>query len=280
MSENAENFEDLFGDDDTPAVAPVTGGHEDGGAQGAADPEAGGAETEEGKGRDAADNADNGEGNGEGVADPDAGGVKVPLGALKAAREEKKGLAAQVEALTAQVAALTAPQAAPAPAPAPVPTLGQVVGQLDPLDPEFSVKLGQVMEAQAKQVETNTRLRLSREAAIREFGADEVNAAFEYFNQNPTQSHALMADASPFHAAVAAHRKQKALAEIGDDPAAYMDRMRQSILAELQATQGGQPPATQLVTTGGASLAGQPNLGTRNTPEWSGPETLDQILGN
>lgn len=282
---DVEQFEDLFADDDPTGGA--SGGAGDGGdagndPQGAAAAPAAGAEA----GQDAANGQGDG-GDGDGAGEAPAGektGGTVPVGALKAVREEKKDLAAKVESLTAQVAQLTAAQApapaAPAPAPARVPTVAEVIGQLDNLDPDYSAKLGQVIEAQMRNVAVNAKLETSREAATREFGAEEVNAAFEYFNTRPrAESDALLADRSPFHAAVAVYRKSKALAEIGDDPAAFVERTRQRVMAELQAAQGGQAQTPQIVTTGGASLAGQPNLGTRSAPEWSGPETLEQILG-
>ena len=73
------------------------------------------------------------------------------------------------------------------------------------------------------------------------------------------------------------HKSQKALSEIGDDPAAYAQRveaeMRTKIMAEM-AVQSVKPALAS------PSLAGQPNVGTRAAPAWSGPTSLDDVLGN
>lgn len=221
-------------------------------------------------------------GAGEGGDDPDllisADGKTVPLGALKAVREENKTLkakAAEAESLKAQLAALQAAPAQPvqpAQPQQPAQTLEDVVASLDTLEPDYGKKLAAVMQAQRTQV----KLDLSQDAATREFGADVVKAAFEFFNTRPRhESEALLKERSPFHAAVAAYKRHQAMAEIGDDPAAFRARVEAEVLAKLQ---GGQSqPVTQKPSS--PSLAGNPNLGSRATVEWTGPVPLDQILG-
>ncbi|MDP5216701.1 hypothetical protein Q5Y75_05680 [Ruegeria sp. 2205SS24-7] len=91
------------------------------------------------------------------------------------------------------------------------------------------------------------RLNQSRFFAEREFGKEAVAEAFEYFNQNPQLSHQLMSEASPFHAAVEFHQKQKFLSEVGENPEAYKEQMReqirQEIMAEMTTSQTPKPKA-------------------------------------
>ena len=193
------------------------------------------------------------------------GGTTVPLAALKAIREEKKAIKDELEALKATIA----PQAPPSPQPAPVP---QAMPPLDPFNPQFGAQLQHIVAHQT----TQTRLQISRDMAEREFGKEEVAAAYAYFDQNPDQSHGLLKESSPFHAAVTAYRRAKAMAEIGDDPAAYRAKLAEEIRAQVVAELQAQPPARQP----NPSLANKANL-TNPSPsqEWSGPTPLDEILG-
>lgn len=72
------------------------------------------------------------------------------------------------------------------------------------------------------------------------------------------------------------HKSQKALTEIGDDPAAYAARVREQARQEVLAEMTAQSVKTPLASP---SLAGQPNLGAR-TVQWTGPTPIDDILGN
>lgn len=84
------------------------------------------------------------------------------------------------------------------------------------------------------------RMQQSKFFAEREFGADVVNEAVAYFDAHPQQSQQFLAHPSPFHAAVEFYRKQKVADEIGADPEAYKAKLREELLAELQASQGSQ----------------------------------------
>lgn len=75
------------------------------------------------------------------------------------------------------------------------------------------------------------------------------------------------------------HKSQRALSEIGDDPAAYRARLEQELRAKIQAELTAES-VTAAAQKGAPSLAASPNLGSRQQPAWSGPTPLDDILGN
>lgn len=188
--------------------------------------------------------------------EPDEAEKTVPLGALKSLRDENKSLKArlaEVDQIKAQLQQMQQPRE-----------------PMRPDDPEFVPTLAQMVEARI----INEKLATSRFLAEREFGAELVAEAYEYFDQHPQESQQFLAEASPFHAAVNYYRRMKAAQEIGPDPAGYRERLeaeiRQKILAE-QAAQNIQPSR-------GPSLATQPNLGSRQGLDWNGPTPLEDIL--
>lgn len=85
--------------------------------------------------------------------------------------------------------------------------------------------------------------------AEREFGAEKVAEATAYFSQSPELmqiSHQLMNEPSPFHAAVEFMERQKAVQEIGPDPEAYKEKLREEIRQEmLGQAQTRQTPSTK-----------------------------------
>lgn len=89
---------------------------------------------------------------------------------------------------------------------------------------------------------------------------------------------ALRASPNPGLAIIQWHRQQEALREIGADPAAYRERVKAEIRAELQ---GGQPQVHQqqrqqpIMPT---SFTQTRNAGSRATPEWGGPKPLSEIF--
>lgn len=85
---------------------------------------------------------------------------------------------------------------------------------------------------------------------------------------------------NPWAAAVQWHQQTKALAEIGDDPAAYRAKVeaeiRDKVMAELQ--QGQQPAAQRAAPVMPNNFATGRNVGARSGPAWSGPPSLDDIF--
>lgn len=183
----------------------------------------------------------------------------VPLAALQAARDEAKTLKAKLadfDRLQQQVAHLSQHIQQP---------------RITPDDPDFLPRLAQAFDGRV----TGQKMEMSRFLAERDFGKDVVAEAYAYFDEHPQESQALLNEVSPFHAAVDHYKRMKAAQEIGSDPDGYRARIeaeiRQKILAEQAAESVKQPSR-------GPSLASQPNLGSRQGAEWSGPTPLDDIL--
>jgi hypothetical protein len=121
-------------------------------------------------------------------------------------------------------------------------------------------------------------------------GADAVANAVEAFDAavaagkvDPTERQRIMSSPNPFHDAVHWLKRQQTLAEVGEDPAAYRERIRAEVLAELQG-QGKQPatPAQPVATTPApvmpSNLANARSVGARSGPAWGGPATLKDIF--
>lgn len=133
-----------------------------------------------------------------------------------------------------------------------------------------------------QQMQKN-REEFSRVIAEEKHGAETVSAAFQALRaelqSNPAaqaQYQAIMQSAHPYGALVDWHKKRAAAAEIGDDPAAYREKLKAEILAEMQGT----PPANASAPTPvmPSNLAGARNVGTRSGPAWSGPQSLNDIF--
>lgn len=71
------------------------------------------------------------------------------------------------------------------------------------------------------------------------------------------------------------HKGQQAMAEIGDDPAAFKARLEEQVRAKVLAELAAKPA----IIPAAPSLAGQANLGTRAAPSWAGPTPIEEILG-
>lgn len=128
----------------------------------------------------------------------------------------------------------------------------------------------QQIQSQTEQRMVAEKLRQSRFFAEREFGADLVKEAYAWFDQHPEQSHALLNEPSPFHAAVEYYKRQKAIEEIGSDPEAYKAKLRAELEAEL-AQKAPQKPAAPP-----RSLASAPSAGGETQPPGS---AFDQLFG-
>ena len=152
----------------------------------------------------------------------------IPITALLDEREKRQAKEREAEELRRQLAALRQPQ--------------ERREFFD--DPDAHIA---ALQRQAQQLALQTKLEMSRAYAEDKFGAETVSAAFEYFNQHPEQSHALLNTPMPFVEAVKVYQRAQAMQEIGDDPASYRTRLeaeiRERILAELgQQTKPKTPP--------------------------------------
>lgn len=182
----------------------------------------------------------------------DEGVTTVPLSALQAVRAELQALKAQVK-----------------------PQVSEPVKPIDFYDDPDGALAQRVAPLQQQLVAQ--KLDTSRFMAEREFGAELVGKAVEFYNDpsRHAESHQHINTPSPFHAAVDAYQRHQAAQEIGSDPAAYEAKVRAKILAEMKAENVAQKPKVAAP----ASMANDPNLGSRAAPEWGGPPSLDEILG-
>jgi hypothetical protein len=128
------------------------------------------------------------------------------------------------------------------------------------------------MESNFTRSMMQQKLETSRFLAEREFGADVVQEAFEYFNEHPEQSQALLKSPSPFHEAVSIYQQQKVAREVGNDPKAYREKLRAEILAELEA----EKTAKQIKSA--PSMANETSIGGRTPPAPPSFTALDSIL--
>lgn len=126
---------------------------------------------------------------------------------------------------------------------------------------------------------TAMKLQQSRFLAERDFGADEVNAAYAYFDQNPHLSHQFLDHPSPFHAAVEFYKRQRAVEEIGSDPDAWkakqMDTIKEQLRAEIMAELHGTPSPKPRIP---GSLASAPAAGKAGEPRARG-SAFDAAFG-
>lgn len=93
----------------------------------------------------------------------------------------------------------------------------------------------------------NERLNMSEMMAVNKHGDETVTQAADAFKQaaakNPALVHEFTQQRDPYGFVVQWHKRNAALTEIGEDPAAYKERIRTELMAELQAQQ--PAPAVQ-----------------------------------
>lgn len=114
-------------------------------------------------------------------------------------------------------------------------------------------------EAVVQQHITTVKLQQSKFLAEKEFGADLVAEAYAYFDQHPQESQQLLNHPSPFHAAVEHYKRQKKLAEIGNDPDAWINAQVEARLAERlaqpSAPKAPPPSMAKAPSTGGERIS-------------------------
>lgn len=169
---------------------------------------------------------------------------RIPIAALLDEREKRKENERKVEELNKRIAEYEA-KAAPKP---------------DFFtDPEAALAAAQ-RAAQAAAI--NTKLETSRFLAEEKYGAEKVQAAYEFFDKNPHLSAPLLSSPSPFHAAVKEYEKHQAMTEIGEDPAAYRARVeaeiRERILAEYNVQTKPATPPPSLASASSVSAGKAP----------------------
>jgi hypothetical protein len=190
------------------------------------------------------------------AAEADKG--QPPPGLLEE-RRKRQDAEARLEALSRQVEALSArvpqPQAAEPP---PAPVLWDDPDQyiqhhLSPLAQRMQAQQEFISEALAAQAHGQETVEAAK-AALNDLRSRDPKAAAGI-------ARALMQERHPYDALVQWHKRETAVAEIGTDPAAYREKLKAEILAELQAggapaATGARPPAIDLPSLNGASGRG------------------------
>lgn len=127
----------------------------------------------------------------------------------------------------------------------------------------------------------------SKSNAIKAHGEDGLTEAFRALDQaalsgNPEAIRTVSAvkqSMDPYGDIVSWHKRQKAQAEIGDDPAAYKAKLeaeiREKLLAEINGGEQQQAKPTPVMPS---NIAGARNVGARSGPAWSGPAPLQDIF--
>jgi hypothetical protein len=222
-------------------------------------------------------------------AEPSKDG-KTPVGAIRRAAEEKadKRYTAVLDGLRKEIAERDAawenrvakmleaqrPKAEPQPAP-------DIFENPEAFVQRQTQPLYQALQEQREQV--------SQMMAVEKFGQEAVAAAYaeleKRFGQDPQAAQAdhvrIMRSPHPFGALVQWHQRQQALAEIGDDPAAYKAKVEAEIMAKLQANGGGEQQQVQQEQPARimpSNFATARNVGARSGPAWAGPAPLNDIF--
>lgn len=116
----------------------------------------------------------------------------------------------------------------------------------------------------------------SRFMAEREFGQEAVAEVISYFDRRPELSAQFLSEPSPFHAAVDFYNRQKLLDDIGADPAAYRDRLREELRKELVAEMATAQPSKPKAPP--PSMAKAPSAGGPTPVRVEAPPDLDGLF--
>lgn len=191
----------------------------------------------------------------------------VPVGALKSVREENKALKTALAEMDEMKRMLHEMQR---PKPDAPPNMFD--------DPEgYQAHIERAIAAR----EVNMIAEMSERFARSSHGDAAVDEAFEAARSAGVigKFSAAAGVRDPWGELVKWHKSQKAMEEIGPDPTAYKDNLRKQILAEVQAELAAESVKAAAVR-GVPSLAAQPNLAPKAGSAWTGPTSLDDILGN
>jgi hypothetical protein len=128
----------------------------------------------------------------------------------------------------------------------------------------------------------------SRLIAEQRHTEEAVSAADAAFSEahaagklDPAEAQRVLSSPNIYDAAVKWHRRQQALAEIGDDPAAFKAKVEAEIMAKLQANGGGEQQQVQQEQPARimpSNFATARNVGARSGPAWAGPTPLNDIF--
>jgi hypothetical protein len=219
----------------------------------------------------------------------------VPQQALHASRQAERDakseaatLKAELDQMRAEMRGMQAAMQRPA-QPPPAPPQPRVFP--DPLaDPE-GFKQAVLDEARdelrrGREEDLANHHRRTLQSAHRKYGG-EFEAAFQaakgFAQTNPLFEQELKAADDLGEHILDWHRRRQVLTEVGNDPAAYRERIRQELLAEMRGTNGAPPaaaapPGNRPNGTLPTSFATAQNSGSRTTGGYSGPLSLEDIM--
>jgi hypothetical protein len=175
-------------------------------------------------------------------AGDDEGLTGLPAAAIAAIKDERKkrqSLRDELNQLKGRIDAQPAPQPAP-----------QRVQQPQIPNPATDPAgyHNYIASQQAAMVE-NTQLNMSETMVRQSLGDEAVNEAFSALQQHPQKDMLLSQfkqTAHPWGQMMSWYKQQKLVSEIGDDPEAYKQKLKEELLAEMQQPQGqGAPSAPQ-----------------------------------
>lgn len=222
------------------------------------------------------------EGNQPEAAEPEAaeGNQTVPLKALQEERQRLKDLREQNQQMQQQMQQMyqhmmqaQQPQKPQEPA--------KKVNFWDDPDAYVNDALSPLQQQMQQQ-----KLSMSKAFASEKVSADDLDAMdlelAQAAQSDPAvaaEAQRIMQSAHPYGELVKWHERRKLLNEVGTDPNAYREKLRQELLAELQAQQPAPvtptQPAAQPVMP--SSFAAARNQGQRATPAYGGPQSLSAI---
>lgn len=134
---------------------------------------------------------------------------------------------------------------------------------------------GQVVSAAVQQATLNSKLDMS-EMMVRQANPDfeEVKAEFlDLAKDNPVLAQQALADPHPWQRAYQIAKTHRTMRDIGaTDIDSLKAKMREELLAEMQAQQPARPGIPPSLTT-------ERNVGARVGPAWTGPRPLNELLG-
>lgn len=127
------------------------------------------------------------------------------------------------------------------------------------------------------------RCAISEELVKSSVGEQEYQKAYEAFeaavSENPALGYQLRQAPNPAKFAYEQGRKHQFLAEIGNDPAAYKEKLKAELVAEIKAELTAEKPdETPAKPSPPKSLATKPSGPTSPGPGWQGPTPLEELL--
>lgn len=195
-------------------------------------------------------------------------GSDVPYAAYRAERDKRQDWKEKAIRLEEQLKAAEARQQV-APQQAPVPL------DLAEMPPEVRQQL-EAFNQRAEVSEMITRSKHGDEAV------DKAHAAFaEAMQKNPALQAAMFQQQNPWDYVFREGQKLLAMQEIGEDPNAYRERIREELRAELLAQKSQTQPAPVATAQAVAiptSLAQARSSAPRSAAAFTGPTPLENIL--